>query len=404
MMSCNVPTPNQHVVRSVPPSPAPKQDDSLASIAHMISLSPGIERPLCSDLPLQRSAMESGNGNSNGGSWRSGVNSMVTPPQSPMSTSSWSSVGTNHFVPSSPQHVRGQPVPVQGNVPIQHGFGNAATHSTGFVQHEKPPYSFPCLIGLALQSNKSGRMSVSQIYDFIMTHFPYFRTAKSGWKNSVRHNLSLNKFFCKLERRDDEAGKGSMWGIVPENREQLARDIAVCRNRYPTKTRSMSVGSHTMMHQMTQHQQQHMRFVPSSPAPKPQPPYPINRASSAPMIHVGGSLAMADFQPSLQPIMPSKRLSLPGDVGTLPIDFLDDVDMDMDDMNVDALLNADVPWMADATPCSLTPTSSCTESSSVGLDMIQEDAWQQYLPDDLSEYLGSGGDTTWLPQTIKMEC
>jgi hypothetical protein len=63
----------------------------------------------------------------------------------------------------------------------------------GESEYEKPPYSFPCLIGLALQSTENGRMSVAQIYDYVMHHFPYFRTAKAGWKNSVRHNLSLNK-------------------------------------------------------------------------------------------------------------------------------------------------------------------------------------------------------------------
>lgn len=88
---------------------------------------------------------------------------------------------------------------------------------------------------MALLSVPSRRMSVSQIYDFITTRFPYFKTAKPGWKNSVRHNLSLNKYFCKLERRDDEAGKGSMWGISPGMEASLERDVnqSVHRRQHP---------------------------------------------------------------------------------------------------------------------------------------------------------------------------
>lgn len=100
---------------------------------------------------------------------------------------------------------------------------------------KKPPFSFPCLIGLALRSIPSSRMSVSQIYDYITKRFPYFRTAKAGWKNSVRHNLSLNKMFCKLERREDEQGKGAMWGISENMRDQLNRDILQTEQRYPQK-------------------------------------------------------------------------------------------------------------------------------------------------------------------------
>lgn len=96
---------------------------------------------------------------------------------------------------------------------------------------DKPPYSFPCLIGLALYSSDSNRLSVSQIYDFITAKFPFFLTAKPGWKNSVRHNLSLNKFFCKLDRVEGDGGKGTMWGIASGMQESLRHVIELCENK-----------------------------------------------------------------------------------------------------------------------------------------------------------------------------
>lgn len=48
-------------------------------------------------------------------------------------------------------------------------------------------------------------------------HFPYFKTAPNGWKNSVRHNLSLNKCFEKIEKPAGNGSqrKGCLWAMNP---------------------------------------------------------------------------------------------------------------------------------------------------------------------------------------------
>jgi Forkhead domain len=64
----------------------------------------------------------------------------------------------------------------------------------------KPPYSFSVLIFMAIEASPRRRLPVKDIYNWIAEHFPYYRRAPLGWRNSVRHNLSLNKCFRKVEK------------------------------------------------------------------------------------------------------------------------------------------------------------------------------------------------------------
>ena len=64
----------------------------------------------------------------------------------------------------------------------------------------KPPYSFSTLIFMAIDQAEGKKLSVKEIYEWIWENFPYYQNAQTGWKNSVRHNLSLNKCFRKVEK------------------------------------------------------------------------------------------------------------------------------------------------------------------------------------------------------------
>ncbi|RNA10417.1 Forkhead box J3 [Brachionus plicatilis] len=77
----------------------------------------------------------------------------------------------------------------------------------------KPPYSYVNLITFAINSTPKRKMTLNEIYQWIAENFNYYKNAGNGWKNSIRHNLSLNKCFRRVQRAKDDPGKGSYWTI-----------------------------------------------------------------------------------------------------------------------------------------------------------------------------------------------
>lgn len=91
-----------------------------------------------------------------------------------------------------------------------------------FMHEEpKPQHSYIGLIAMAILSVPDKKMVLSDIYQHILDHYPYFRNRGPGWRNSIRHNLSLNDCFVKAGRSAN--GKGHYWAIHPANVEDFKK-------------------------------------------------------------------------------------------------------------------------------------------------------------------------------------
>ncbi|XP_009909804.2 forkhead box protein O6 [Dryobates pubescens] len=79
--------------------------------------------------------------------------------------------------------------------------------------------SYADLITKAIESSPEKRLTLSQIYDWMVRYVPYFKdkgdsNSSAGWKNSIRHNLSLHTRFIRVQ--NEGTGKSSWWMLNPE--------------------------------------------------------------------------------------------------------------------------------------------------------------------------------------------
>ena len=88
-------------------------------------------------------------------------------------------------------------------------------------EEPKPQHSYIGLIAMAILSSADKKLVLSDIYQYILDNYAYFRTRGPGWRNSIRHNLSLNDCFIKAGRSAN--GKGHYWAIHPANIEDFKK-------------------------------------------------------------------------------------------------------------------------------------------------------------------------------------
>ncbi|KAF8743473.1 FORKHEAD protein, partial [Rhizoctonia solani] len=139
---------------------------------------------------------------------------------------------------------------------------------------QKPPYPYSTIIRYAIQGSPRQRLTLSELYETMEARFPWFKTAGSGWKNSVRHNLSLNRCFEKVPRPITEPGKGSYWTVNLNGPEGTRR----VRKRRSKKAKIEGEAGNDAGSQGPS-----ATDTASPSAPTPSPPPPITGANSSPL-------------------------------------------------------------------------------------------------------------------------
>ncbi|XP_035026585.1 forkhead box protein Q1a [Hippoglossus stenolepis] len=103
---------------------------------------------------------------------------------------------------------------------------SSTSKSKPYTRRPKPPFSYIALIAMAIRDSSCGRLTLAEINEYLMKKFPFFRGSYTGWRNSVRHNLSLNDCFLKVLRDPSRPwGKDNYWMLNPQSEYTFADGV-----------------------------------------------------------------------------------------------------------------------------------------------------------------------------------
>ena len=81
----------------------------------------------------------------------------------------------------------------------------------------KPNLSYASMIVLAIDSVPERQMTAREIFVYMQKQWPNaFRSWQVSWKNSVRHNLSMNDCFAKVKKEAGKKALGHKWTLTGE--------------------------------------------------------------------------------------------------------------------------------------------------------------------------------------------
>uniref|UniRef100_A0A7N9CWG2 Forkhead box A2 n=1 Tax=Macaca fascicularis TaxID=9541 RepID=A0A7N9CWG2_MACFA len=180
-------------------------------------------------MSMSAAAMGSGSGNMSAGSMNmsSYVGTGMSPSLAGMSPArapwrAWAPRpggrrgGHGAALESQPEPARGQAAGAMGGLAGLSRARDPKTYRRSYT-HAKPPYSYISLITMAIQQSPNKMLTLSEIYQWIMDLFPFYRQNQQRWQNSIRHSLSFNDCFLKVPRSPDKPGKGSFWTLHPDS-------------------------------------------------------------------------------------------------------------------------------------------------------------------------------------------
>ena len=101
--------------------------------------------------------------------------------------------------------------------------------------NKRPPFSYISLCVMAIESSPTKMMTLREMYQYVAERFEFYRYGDKKWKNSLRHNLSFNDCFIKVEKNkatgQTRGRKGSYWKLHPNCREMFLNGSTLRRKK-----------------------------------------------------------------------------------------------------------------------------------------------------------------------------
>lgn len=90
---------------------------------------------------------------------------------------------------------------------------SAIRFHANYQRHPKPPYPYTGMIIHAINSTTEKSLTLTGIISKLKEMFTFFKGNYTGWKDSVRHNLSHNACFVKGGRCSKPESNGNLWHV-----------------------------------------------------------------------------------------------------------------------------------------------------------------------------------------------